>query len=84
MDIHTFAKKRPYLFWYTKNVPNLSEPAIVEAVLNYGDFDDVKKIMVLLGKRKVARIFQKQIKGKRINYEPKIVNYFTIYFKKHA
>jgi len=39
-SINNFIKKRPYLVWYTKNYDNLSEEAVVEAVLNYGNFDD--------------------------------------------
>lgn len=75
---------RPYLIWYTKDFQHLSEGAVVESVLNYGDFDDIKKMIAILGREKVARIFRKQIKQKRMNYNPKIVNYFTLYFKKHA
>lgn len=84
MKIHAFIKKRPYLIWYTRDFEHLSEEAIVEAVLNYGDFDDVKKIIFILGIKKVAKIFRKQIRQKRINYDRKIMNYFKLYFDKYA
>lgn len=84
MTINNFIKERPYLIWYTKNYENLSEEVIVESVLNYGDFDDVRKLFSILGIEKVARIFAKQIKRDRNNYKPKIKNYFTLYFKKYA
>ncbi len=84
MTINDFIEKRPYLIWYTKNFKNLSQEAIVESVLNYGDFDDVKKMISILGIKKTAAIFRKQIKRKRINYDPKIVNYFKLYFNKYA
>lgn len=84
MDIHEFIKKRPYLIWYTKNFDHLSEESIVEAVLNYGDFDDVKKLFSILGIKKAAGIFKKQAKRKRCNYRPEIKNYFQFYFKKYA
>lgn len=84
MTIHNFIKKRPYLVWYTKNLDNLSVESIVEATLNYGDFDDVKKMISILGIKKVASIFRKQIKRRRCNYKPKIVNYFKLYFDKYA
>jgi len=84
MTISNFIKKRPYLVWGTRNYDNLSEEAIVENVLNYGDIDDVKEMFSILGVKKSAIIFKKQISQKRNNYRPKIKNYFNLYFKKYA
>lgn len=84
MTIQDFIKERPYLVWGTRNYENLSEEAIVEGVLNYGDFDDVKKMFSIFGIKKAAHIFKKQISQKRNNYRPKIKNYFNLYFKKYA
>ena len=84
MTIKDFIKERPYLVWDTENYNNLSEEAIVESVLNYGDFGDVKKMFAILGIKKAAGIFKKQISQKRSNYRPKIKNYFSLYFKKYA
>jgi len=84
MTIHDFIKKRPYLIWYTKNFDNLSPEAIVEAVLNYGDFDDIKKLTRILGIKKIASIFRKKSRQKRCNYFPEIKNYFQLYFNKYA
>jgi hypothetical protein len=79
-----FAKKRPYLFWSTNNYKNLSPAVVLENTLNFGDFDDVKEVVKLIGLKKSAAIFKKQISGKRINYRPEIANYFKLYFKKYA
>ena len=84
MTISNFIKERPYLVWGTRNYDNLSEEAIVENVLNYGDIDDVKEMFSILGIKKSAIIFKKQISQKRNNYRPKIKNYFNLYFKKYA
>lgn len=85
MTINDFIKKRPYLIWYTNDYKHLSKEAIVEAVLNYGDWDDVKKMFSILGMKKTAAIFKKQTTGhRRINYRPEIKNYFSLYFKKNA
>ncbi|MCK5085006.1 MAG: hypothetical protein KAQ64_05125 [Candidatus Pacebacteria bacterium] len=84
MTIKDFIKKRPYLVWYVEDLSSISEEAIVEAVLNYGNFDDVQEMIGILKIKKVARIFQKQINRKRNNYNPKIKNYFKLYFKKYA
>ncbi len=84
MTVQNFIKKRPYLVWSVQNYQNLSEEAIVEAVLNYGDFDDVKKLISLLGLKKTAEIFRKDSQRTRSNYRPNIKNYFNLYFKKYA
>ena len=84
MTIRSFIAKRPYLIWYTRDFRHLSEEAVLEAVLSYGDFEDVKKILAMLNIKKAAKIFHKQIKRQRINYDPKIANYFSLYFKKYA
>ncbi len=84
MTISDFIKKRPYLVWYTKNYDNLSVDSIVEAVLNYGDWDDFKKMIKILGMGKTASIFRKRSKMKRSNYDSKVKNYFQFYFNKYA
>lgn len=83
-ELENFVQKRPHLFWSVGDLDSLSEESVVEAVLNYGNFKDVKKLFSILGIQKVASIFQKQIKQKRTNYDPKISNYFKLYFRKHA
>lgn len=84
MDIKDFIKKRPYLIWSTEKYDALSDDAIVEAVLNYGDFKDVQTLISILGIQKTAGIFNAQLKHKRVNYSPKISNYFKFYFQKYA
>jgi len=83
-NIHEFIKQRPYLVWYVKDPSKLSEESIVEHVLNYGDWNDVQEMIKILGIKKVAEIFNKQIHQKRINYDKKIMNYFKLYFAKYA
>ncbi len=84
MTIKNFIKKRPYFVWYTKDLKHLSTEAILESTLNYGDFDDIKKLISILGIKETASIFQRQIKQKRNNYRPEVKNYFQMYFKKYA
>lgn len=84
MSLKDFIKKRAYLIWYTKNYDHLSEEAIMEAVLNYGDFDEVKKLFSILGIKRAAKIFKRQLRFKRVNYDSKIINYFKLYFNKYA
>jgi hypothetical protein len=84
MTIHSFIKKRPYLIWYVKDLEDVSESSVVEHVLNYGNFDDFKVLMGIMGVDNMAKIFRKQIRSKRCNYNPKVKNYFSLYFKKYA
>ena len=79
-----FIKKRPYLIWYVKDPFKLNDESIVEHVLNYGNWDDVQKIIRILGIKKTAKIFNKQICQKRVNYDKKIVNFFKLYFARYA
>jgi hypothetical protein len=85
--IKNFIKKRRYLVWYVKDVEQLPDESIVEAVLNYGDWDDVQTLIKIMGIQKVARIFREKSRPSemgRQNYEPKVINYFNLYFNKYA
>lgn len=84
MTIQDFIKRRSYLVWYVKEPKNLSKSAIVEAVLNYGDFNDVKKMINILSLKETAAIFRANARKPRNNYRPEIKNYFQLYFNKYA
>ena len=84
MTISEFIKKRLYLVWYVKDYDKLSKEAVVEAVLNYGDWEDVQKLIKIIGIKKMAKIFRKQTSGFRTNYDNKTKNYFDLYFNRYA
>lgn len=84
MTIGDFAKQRKYLFWSTKNYDGLSKEAVVEAVLNYGDMNDVRELIALLGMQEVAKTFRAQTNRTRVNYDPKVAHYFSLFFQKYA
>lgn len=79
-----FIKKRPYLIWWVKNYERLNDEAIVEATLNYGDWDDVQTLFKILGIKEVARIFRKLARRRRCNFDLHTKNFFSLYFKEHA
>ncbi|MCR4277523.1 MAG: hypothetical protein NUV80_02260 [Candidatus Berkelbacteria bacterium] len=86
MTVGDFVRKRKSLFWSTKNYDGLSNDAVVEGVLNYGDMNDVRELISLLGMQEVAKIFRHKStpdKFGRQNYRPEIKNYFNLFFKKH-
>lgn len=76
-------KKKPYIFWYIKEIESLSKESIVEAVLCRGEFSDFLELIKILGIKNTAQIFFKQVSMKRTNYNKKTENYFTLFFKKH-
>ena len=84
MILGDFVKKRKYLFWSTKNYDGLSNRAVVEGILNYGDMNDVRELIALLGIQEVAKIFRDNTSRPRINYRPEVKNYFQLYFQKYA
>lgn len=84
MEIKEFVKKRKYLFWYIKDTDNLSKESIVEHILNYGDWNDFKELINIMGIDSIAEIFRIQSQKQRNNYRPKIKNYFQLYFDKCA
>ena len=79
-----FIKQRPYLVWYVKDFNKLDNESIVEHTLNYGTWDDVRELFSILSVKEVAAILREQISRERVNYDPKIMNYFKLYFPRYA
>ncbi|MBN2854071.1 hypothetical protein JXK06_00880 [Patescibacteria group bacterium] len=79
-----FLEDKASLWWGVKDVKKISDALMLEGVLNYGDWDDVKNVFKILGLKKAASIFNLQIKKKRNNYRPKTLNYFKLYFEEYA
>ncbi len=74
------------LFWSTnkKDLHYLSTEAVVETILNYGDMDDVLRLIEAIGVGTAADIFYKQTSRPRCNYRPRTINYFKLFFKHNA
>lgn len=83
MNLRKYTEQRKYLFWDVK-IDKLDEAAVVERILNYGDWDDVQELFNVLGIKVVADIFRMQVARPRNNYDVKINNYFTLYFNKYV
>lgn len=79
-----FIQKNKSLFWWIKDKENISEELVVETILNYGTRETVKELFDILGIERVAEIFFKQIKRKRNNYNPRTINFFSLYFERYA
>ncbi len=85
-DLYLLVKKNRPLFWSVgdKQLQSLSEPSIVETILNFGDLNSVHQLFSILSTPKVADIFYKQIAQKRNNYYPQVSNFFDKYFQRHV
>jgi hypothetical protein len=86
LKIKEFIKENKSLFWYIKEnaLESISLEFLVETILHYGNAESVKKLFDLVGIQIVAEIFYKQTSGSRVNYPPRTVHFFDLYFKKHA
>ncbi|MCX6723813.1 MAG: hypothetical protein NT155_01400 [Candidatus Staskawiczbacteria bacterium] len=83
-ELKKYMRERKHLVWYVKDPENLGEESIIEHTLNYGGWDDVQKLIKIIGIKKMAEIFRKQTSGFRTNYDDKTKNYFNLYFEAHA
>lgn len=88
-EIKAFIREHAHLFWYTpeNKKEDISHELLVETILNYGDMDALKKLFSIMGINKVAEIFFKAIntsERRRGNYQELVLNYFTLFFNKHA
>jgi len=83
-QLKKFMRDRKFLVWYVKDSEGLPVESIVEHTLNYGDWDDVQKLIKIIGIKKMAEIFRKQNSGFRTNYDKRTKNYFSLYFNKYA
>ncbi len=82
--MESFIQSRKYLFWYVKDLSGLSSNAVVEGILNLGDWQDFQDLIKILGLKKISQIFLEDIKKDRNNYRPEIKHYFELYFKKYV
>lgn len=87
MNIHDFIKERKHLIWWVADYDQLGPESIVEATLNYGDWDDVQTLIKIMGIKEVARIFREKSQPSKMgrqNYYKRTRNYFNLYFNAHA
>lgn len=81
--LRKLAKDRK-LVWYVKSYDTLEERSIVEHVLNYGDWQDFKDMLQIMGVGNAARVFRQWAFAKRSNYHKRTAEYFNLYFNKYA
>lgn len=85
-QIKAFIRENSHLFWYTPDnkKEDISLEFLVETILNYGDIEEIKKIIKIMGIKEISKIFYSAEGRKKMNYYPDIYNFFSLYFKRHA
>jgi hypothetical protein len=75
--------KRRTLFWDIEEskLSFLSQEAVVERILAYGDLSDFRGLIDLLGRGNLKTIYKKICSKRRVNLRPETINYFNLYFK---
>jgi len=53
--VQDIIKAKPYLAWFTSQYDQLSAAAVLEQIINYGDWDDVQAYIKLLGMKKLQK-----------------------------
>lgn len=85
-ELKQFIKEHSSLFWYIpeKEKENIDNEVLIEFIFNYGKLDDIKKMLKIIGIKRVAYIFNNLKDRQKLNYYPEIFNYFSLYLKKYA
>jgi len=84
LSAQEYIKSQPHLVWYVKDYASLSDAVILESILNYGTWQDVKTIEAILTPEKIRKLYQEIANKKRTNLKPKTKNYFDMYYRTHA
>jgi len=81
-----YIREHRHLFWWIKEdaKEDLSVNLVVETILNYGHISDIQELFDLIGIERVSKIFHEQNSRKRMNYHPRTVHFFKLYFAKHV
>ena len=85
-EIKQFIKEHSSLFWYSPEdkKEEISNEFLVETIFNYGDLNDVRKLINIMGMDKLYEVFSGMHGRKKLNYYPEIYNFFSMLVKKYA
>ena len=85
-EIKEFIRQHNNLFWYTPEdkKEEISPEFLVETILNYGDINDIRNLIQIMGVRQLTTIFYNIQGRKKLNYYPEIYNFFSILIQRYA
>ena len=76
-------RERSDLNWSVADPAQIDDSAAFEAILNYGDWQDVTSSISKLGLPKAHRLFITLANQPRSNLRPEIKHYFSLFFDYH-
>jgi len=85
-EIKQFIREHGNLFWYIPEdkKEDISSELMVETILNYGDLDDIRQLIKLMGMEQLSSVFFSADGRKKLNYYPEIYHFFSLLFNKYA
>ncbi|MDD2487622.1 MAG: hypothetical protein PHS92_04615 [Candidatus Gracilibacteria bacterium] len=76
ITLQTYIKDKKYIFWYIRDISELSDEAIVEGIIKYGTWEDMK--MLIKDKREILDKNYKNIISKsRCNLNKREINFIN-------
>ena len=81
-----FIENNKHLFWYINKdkLPEISNDVLVEFIFNYGQWEDIKQLVKIIGFKELKRVYQ-NIKGRQIgNYIPEMYDLLERIVTKYA
>lgn len=77
-------KKRRGLWWSTSQLDKLSDEVILEAVMNYGEWEDFLDLKRRWGLKKIKQLFGQMMSKRRVNLRQPVQALFRDYLAVHA
>jgi hypothetical protein len=81
-ELRLLAEKNSSIFWDIKSISHLSDAAIVERIINYGDYESFQEIFSVLDMNNFYAIFSQLTNKDRNNLRPEAENLARIYANK--
>jgi len=84
-EIKQFIRKNSSLFWYIPDdkKEDISHELLVETILNYGDMNEVRDLIQIVGFEQLSKLFSGIQGRKKLNYYPEIYHFFSLLIKKY-
>lgn len=80
----SWLKEHRTLWWSTFQLDRLDDEAILEGVMNYGDWPDFLQLKQWWGLDKIRQLFEKMTTKRRVNLRPPARALFNDYLTCHV
>jgi hypothetical protein len=84
-ELKQLIRENSSLFWYIPDdkKEDISHELLVETILNYGNMDDLKQLIHIMGIKNLAKLFSELQGRKKLNFYPEIYNFISLIIKKY-